>query len=162
VVALGWLYEADLSALQTAREHYSDFVGGVWSFFPLLGGLEIVGAALLLLLVGLFLRGQRVLAGGILAVFVLTGVLELAIKFYLPQVPVPQGTPQAEDYAPPVAVDHTYPYPSGHVIRSVIVFGALLLLSRNRFLRAGPLAVLGVSPRAGPTSGCTGARTRTL
>ena len=34
-------------------------------------------------------------------------------------------------------------YPSGHAIRSVIVFGALLLLSRNRFLRAGLLVVLG-------------------
>jgi hypothetical protein len=79
------------------------------SFFPLLGGLEIMGAALLVLLVGRFLRGHRVLAGRILAVFVLTGVLELAMKFYLPQVPVPQGAPQAEGYAPLVTVDHTYP-----------------------------------------------------
>jgi len=110
---------------------------------PLLGGLEIIGAALLVLLVGLFLYGHRVLAGRIPAAFVLTSVLELAMKFYLPQVPVPQGAPQVEGYAPLVVVDHTYRYPSGHVIRSVIVFGALLLLSRNRFLRAGLLVVLG-------------------
>jgi hypothetical protein len=66
-------------------------VGGVSSLFPLPGGLEIMGAALLVLLVGLFLRGHRVLAGRILAVFVLTGFLEAAMKFYLPQVPVLQG-----------------------------------------------------------------------
>ena len=97
----------------------------------------------MVLLVGLFLHGHRVLAGRIPAAFVLTSVLELAMKFYLPQVPVPQGAPQVEGYAPLVVVDHTYRYPSGHVIRSVIVFGALLLLSRNRFLRAGLLVVLG-------------------
>ena len=49
---------------------------------------------------------------------------------------------RAEDYAPLVAMELPYPYPSGHVLRSVIILGALCLLSRNWFLRASSLAVL--------------------
>jgi undecaprenyl-diphosphatase len=110
--------------------------------FSLLGGVEVMGLALLVLLAGLFLRGRRTLAGRILAVFVAASILELAIKSYLPQIPIPEGGGGTEDYAPLVTVGSPYPYPSGHVLRGVIVFGTLYLLSGNRFLRAGFLLVL--------------------
>ncbi len=141
-VALGWLYEADLWALWTVQDHHSGFLDGALGVLTLLGGVEITGAALLVLLVGLFVRGRRVLAGRILAVFVATGLLELAMKLFLPQDPIQEETVRAEDYAPLVAVELPYPYPSGHALRSVIIFGALCLLSGNWFLRAGFLVVL--------------------
>ena len=142
VVTLGWLYEADLWALRIAQEHHSGFLDGVLGLFPLLGGLEVSGAILSALLVGLFLRGRRALAGRILAVFVATGILELAMKMFLPQAQMQEETVRAEDYAPLLAMELPYPYPSGHALRSVIIFGALCLLSGNWFLRAGFLVVM--------------------
>jgi undecaprenyl-diphosphatase len=141
-VALGWLYGADLWALEATQRYSSGLLDSVLSAFSFLGGAEIAGVILLVLLAWLMWRGRWRLAGRILIAFVATGILELAIKFYLPQVPLPEGIARAEDYAPVVAVDSPYPYPSGHVLRTVIIFGALCLLSRNWFLRAGLLIVL--------------------
>src|SRR5215207_8444120 len=87
-VAFKWLYTTDLWVLRTAQEHHSGFLDGVLSVFPFLGSVEVMGTALLVLLMGLFLRDCRTLAGRILAVFVATALLELAMKFYLPQVPI--------------------------------------------------------------------------
>ncbi len=141
-VALGWLYEADLWTLRVVQDHHSGFLDGVLGVFTLLGSVEIVGAGLSVLLVGLFVRGHRALAGRILAVFVATGLLELAMKLFLPQAPIQEETVRAEDYAPLVAVELPYPYPSGHALRSIIVLGALCLLSGSWFLRASLLVVL--------------------
>ena len=57
--------------------------------FP--GGTEVTVTALVVLLTMLILRGRRGLARCLLAIFVATGLLELAMRLYLPQVPVPQG-----------------------------------------------------------------------
>jgi undecaprenyl-diphosphatase len=141
-VALGWLHEADLWVLRPAQEHHSGFLDGVLGLFPLIGGPEVSGVMLLALLTGLFVRDRRALMTPILLVLVTTGLLELAMKLFLPQVPIQKETVRAEDYAPLVAMELPYPYPSGHVLRSVIILGALCLLSRNWFLRASSLAVL--------------------
>jgi undecaprenyl-diphosphatase len=142
-VALGWLYGADLWASRTAQEHSSGFLDNVLSAFSFLGSVEIAITALLVLLAGLFLRGRRALAGRILVIFVATGILELVMKFYLPQAPIPsQKVESTGDYAPLVAFVSPHSYPSGHALRSVIVFGALCLLSGNRFVRTGFLVVL--------------------
>ena len=142
VVALGWLYQVDLWVLRAAQEHSSSFLDGALGVLSFPGGVEITGMALLVLLAGLFLQGRWALAGRILVVFVATGMLKLVVKLYLPQVPMPEDVGRTEDYAPLVARDYSYPYPSGHMLRSVIVFGALYLLSGTWFLRAGFLAVL--------------------
>lgn len=91
---------------------------------------------LLALLVRLILRGRQALAGRLLVAFVATGLVELVMKLYLPQAPVPEEAVRAADYAPLFAIDFPHPYPSGHVIRGVIVLGALCLLFKNRPLRA--------------------------
>lgn len=136
-VALGWLYEADLWVLRTVRENPSDSLLAALEIFSLSGGLEVAGAALLVLLAALFVRGRRVLAGWLLVVFVVTGILELVMKLYVPQAPIPQESVQTEDFAPFVAASLPYSYPSGHMVRGVILLGALYLLSGNRFFRAG-------------------------
>jgi len=52
-VALGWLYEADLWVLRTVRENPSDSLLAALEIFSLSGGLEVAGAALLVLLAAL-------------------------------------------------------------------------------------------------------------
>ena len=110
------------------------FADAAASVFSLLGSAEVAGLGLL---AGLFRRSRRALTGPLLATFVATGQVELAMKFYPPQAPVPEEAGRAEDYAPLLSIDLPYHYPSGRAIRSVIVLGALCLLSKNRFLRAG-------------------------
>jgi membrane-associated phospholipid phosphatase len=145
-VALGWLYGVDLWTLQTVQEHSWGFLDAVLNIFSLLGSVEAAELALLVMLMGLFLRGRQELAGRLLMIFVATGIMELVMKLYLPQVPVPEGEVRTEDFAPLVAVAHTYSYPSGHMLRSVILLGAFYLLSGSRFSRVGMmLALLGLA-----------------
>jgi hypothetical protein len=87
-VALGWLHEADLWVLRPAQEHHSGFLDGVLGLFPLIGSPEVSGVMLLALLTGLFVRDRRALMTPILLVLVTTGLLELAMKLFLPQVPI--------------------------------------------------------------------------
>jgi hypothetical protein len=55
---------------------------------------------MLVLCIGLFLTDQRSLAGRILAVFLATGLLEFAMKTWLPQVPVPEEAARSTDPSP--------------------------------------------------------------
>ena len=52
---------------------------------------------MLVLCIGLFLTDQRSLAGRILAVFLATGLLEFAMRTWLPQVPVPEEAARSTD-----------------------------------------------------------------
>lgn len=142
MVALGWTYGADLWMLRAVQDRSSVSLDMVLSAFSLPGGVEVAGLALLVLIAALYLRDRRALAGRLLAIFVATGILEFAMKLYLPQVQIPEEAARTQDFAPLATADYAYPYPSGHVLRSVILFGALYLLSGNWLLRIGFLAVL--------------------
>ena len=141
-VGLRWLYGVDLWALRTSQFAPSAFLDRVSVASSFFGGLEVITVALGALLAWLFFTRRRGLAARLLVVFVGTGILEILMKLYLPQVPLPEGSGRSPDYAPVVAVDYDYPYPSGHMLRGVILFGALYLLSGSRLLRAGILVVL--------------------
>jgi len=142
VVGMGWLYGADLRALRAVQSAPSVALDRVARASSLFGGLEVTAFVLAALLAWLFLTRRSGLAVRLLLAFVGTGILELLMKLYLPQVPLPEGSGRSLDYAPVVAVDYAYPYPSGHMLRGVVLFGALYLLSANRLLRAGILAAL--------------------
>lgn len=142
VVGLGWLYGVDLWALRTSQSAPSAFLDRASVASSFFGGVEVTTIALGALLLWLLFGGRRGLAVRLLVVFVTTGILELLMKVYLPQVPLPTGSGRSSDYAPVIAVEYPYPYPSGHVLRAVILFGALYLLSGNRLLRAGIVMVL--------------------
>lgn len=149
VVVLGLSNELDFVVRATSQEHSPGFFDAVLSFFSLLGSPAVAGAILLLLLAALFVGGHPALAGRLLAVFIATGLLELVMKLYLPQLALPPREVAHTEYFAYSAnitteeiIGTTYSYPSGHMLRGVIVLGALYWLSSRRLLRAGVLTAL--------------------
>jgi membrane-associated phospholipid phosphatase len=149
-VALGWMYKMDSEILRISQEHFfSASLDTILSFCSLLGTIQITGVILLVLLVALNLGGQKVLARRLLLAFVATGLLELMLKVYLPNVPPPQEGAHTHYFGAleqtsvtDIISRNTYSYPSGHVLRGVILIGTLYFLSRNRLQRAGMVLVL--------------------
>jgi undecaprenyl-diphosphatase len=138
----GLLHPLDVRLLRAAQGQTSEILDFAGLIFSVPGGLESSVVAMLALIAGLFLFGRRDLAGRILVAFVTTGLLEFAMKLWLPQVPVPGDVARSTDPSPIPEVHYAYPYPSGHMLRSVILFGAIFLLWPNRLLRVAILVVL--------------------
>lgn len=137
------LYGVDqwtLHASQTWTTNEFDRIGGV---FSILGTVELTLPALVALVVWLFLTNNRTLALRLSIAVFATSLVELAMKMWLPQLPMPEETSRAEDYSPIVDVPYAYPYPSGHMLRSVLLFGAIYLLWQNSVGRVLILLVLG-------------------
>jgi membrane-associated phospholipid phosphatase len=150
-VALGWLQKADAEVWVLCQKCSSLFVDVLLSCFSLLGSIEFAGTGLLVLLAMLFLQGHQALAGRFLAVFIAMSLLEFAIKCYLPHEQPPEGVVHTQYFVPSDnittadIVTNTYSYPSGHMLRGVIILGALYCLSGSKFQRAGVmLALLGL------------------
>ena len=137
-----WLYPIDAWALRAAQRRTSETLDAAGKAFSLPGDLEYAATALVVLSAVLFLGGRRVLAGRLLAAFVVTGLIEFAMKMLLPQVPMPEETIRSTDPSPIIEVAYPYPYPSGHMLRSVIVLGAVYALWPNRFARVAILVFL--------------------
>ncbi len=136
------LHPIDIRLLRAAQSRASEALDAAAAIFSVPGTLEYVGVAMLALSAGLFLTGRRTLAVRLLAVFLATGLLEFAMKLWLPQVPMPEEAARSTDPTPILEVYYPYPYPSGHMLRSVILLGALFVLWPNRLLRAAILVVL--------------------
>ena len=137
-----WLYPIDVWALHVAQRRTSEALDATGKAFSVPGDLEYAATALVVLSAVLFLGGRRVLAGRLLTAFVVTGLVEFAMKMLLPQVPMPEETARSTDPSPIFEVAYPYPYPSGHVLRSVILLGAVYALWPNRFARAAILLFL--------------------
>jgi membrane-associated phospholipid phosphatase len=137
-----WLCPVDMWALRVAQHRTSETLDAAGKAFSVPGDLEYAATALVVLSAVLFLGGRRVLAGRLLAAFVVTGLVEFAMKMSLPQVQMPEETARSTDPSPIFEVAYPYPYPSGHVLRSVILLGAVYALWPNRFARAAVVAFL--------------------
>jgi undecaprenyl-diphosphatase len=100
--------------------------------------------AAIALTAGLFIQGRRRLAARLLAAFVVTGVIEIVFKMVVPQAPVPDDALRGPD---PSLLDISTPsaYPSGHMLRAVLLFGAVYLLWPNLPMRLAIVAFLVVS-----------------
>lgn len=124
-----------LGLAQSATSGVMDAVGMVTS---LVGGVEFVAVAAIALAAGLLVQGQRRLASRLLVAFVVTGIIEVVVKTVVPQAPVPVDAMRGPD---PSLLDIStpYPYPSGHMLRAVLLLGAIYLLWPNRL---GRLAIL--------------------
>ena len=137
-----WLYPIDVWALRVAQHRTSEALDAAGMAFSVPGDLEYAATALVVLSAVLFFGGRRVLAWRLLAAFVVTGLVEFAMKMLLPQMPIPEETARSTDPSPIMEVAYPYPYPSGHVLRSVILLGAVYALWPNRFARAAVLVFL--------------------
>jgi undecaprenyl-diphosphatase len=131
----------DVKILGLAQRESSGVMDTVGLVTSLVGGVEFIAVAAIALAAGLFVEGRRRLASRLLVAFVVTGLIEVVFKMVVPQAPVPDEAPYGPD---PSLLDIStpYPYPSGHMLRAVLLLGALYLLWPNRPVRLAIVAFL--------------------
>lgn len=77
------------------------------------------------------MKGYNRLAVGLLIAFAGTGLLEILMKFAVPQAPISVETVRVTDRAPLIEFTTPFPYPSGHMLRSTLLLGAVFVLWKN-------------------------------
>ena len=142
VAGAGWLYGPDVFVMRAVQSRPSGLLDAVGGSLSAAGSWELSGILLLALLAGLYANGRGRLAGRLLLAFLATGLVEYLLKQLLPVPPIPPGFGRAEDFVPLATVEHSYPYPSGHALRSTILLGTVYLLSGCGLLRSGIALVL--------------------
>ena len=118
-----------------------DVVGMVTS---VVGGVEFVAVATLALVAGLLIAGRGRLAQRFVVALLVTGLIELAAKTVVPQTPVYEEAMRAPDPSL-LDVSTPYPFPSGHMLRTVLLLGAIYLLWPNGVARIALLIFLTAS-----------------
>jgi undecaprenyl-diphosphatase len=131
----------DVKILGLAQRESSGVMDTVGLVTSLVGGVEFIAVAAIALAAGLFVEGRRRLASRLLVAFVVTGLIEVVFKMVVPQTPVPGEALHGPD---PSLLDIStpYPYPSGHMLRAVLLLGAIYLLWPNRPVRLAIVAFL--------------------
>ena len=140
----GLFQPLDESILDLAQRETSRVLDAIGLITSVAGGVEFVAVAALALAAGLFVDGRRRLALRLLIAFVVTGLVEVVIKMVVPQAPVPEGAARGPDPSL-LDVSTPYPYPSGHILRSVLLLGAIYILWPNRLGRAAIVVFLAAS-----------------
>ena len=125
-------HDFDLWSLRATQEWNTAFFDRVGELFSTLGGIEFTAVALLVLLSVLFYLGRRMLAVRVLVAFLVTSAVEIAMKLWLPQAPLPETFSRSDGHEPLVTIGYSYPYPSGHMLRTTILLGIIFMLWKNR------------------------------
>lgn len=138
----GVLRPADAILIRAAQTHptrAADAVGGALSE---LGRARVAVVALAALAARLHLRGRGRLGRRLVVALFAATLVEIALKFALPQAPLPEEVVRVPD---PALFDlgAPYPYPSGHMLRAVILLGSVYALWPNRMARAVLVFFLG-------------------
>jgi undecaprenyl-diphosphatase len=144
VAGAGLFRPLDVTLLGLAQRGSSEVLDRVGLITSVLGGVEFIAVAAMALASGLFVQGQRRLATRLLAALVVTGLIEIIFKMVVPQTPVPEGLLRGPDPSL-LDINTPYPYPSGHMLRAVLLFGAIYLLWPNGPIRLAIMAFLIVS-----------------
>ena len=144
LVGAGLFRSLDVTVLGLAQRGHWQVVDKIGLIASLAGGVEFVAVAAAALAAGLYARGRRRLAARLLVAFLVTGLIEIVFKTVVPQAPVPVAALRGQD---PSLLDIStpYPYPSGHMLRAVLLFGAIYLLWPNGPIRLAIAAFLVVS-----------------
>jgi undecaprenyl-diphosphatase len=146
VAATGATYSADFGLVRAFQRGASESLDALGGFFSTIGGWELTSVFLVLLTGSMAWRGHWRLAAWIVGVFLATALLEYLLKSYLPVPPIPDSLGRTEGFAPTLEIEYGYPYPSGHVLRSTILLGALYLWSERRWVGVSSvLLLLGMS-----------------
>jgi undecaprenyl-diphosphatase len=140
----GLLRPLDVQILDLAQRTYSRVLNAIGMVTSVVGGVEFVAIATVALAAGLLLDGRDRLALRLVVAFLVTGLIELAAKTVVPQTPVPEDAMRAPDPSL-LDVSTPYPYPSGHMLRSVLLLGAIYLLWPSRPGRVALLIFLAAS-----------------
>ena len=138
---VGLLQDVDTRLLRLAQARSSTALDVIGSALSVPGRAELSAAALAALALWLRARGRMRLGGRLLVALVVTTVIELAVKFVVPQAPVPTEVVQVPDPSL-FDFDTPYPYPSGHMLRAVLLLGAVYALWPNRLARAAVVLAL--------------------
>ena len=126
LVASRVLAAFDLQATRLLQQWGTAWLDWMLFAFTLIGSVESTGAIVCGLGLWQWARGERRVAAGLWAAFIVMTLLEAACKLWLPQPHVPA----AYDRNPWGAIGFIhvrlpYAFPSGHTLRSVFLFGYL-------------------------------------
>jgi membrane-associated phospholipid phosphatase len=135
----GLLRPLDVLILDLARRPDSRVLDAVGTLTSVVGGVEFVAVATVALAASLFIERRGPIALRLVVAFLVTGLIELALKIIVPQTPVPGEAMRAPD---PSLLDVSTPYPSGHILRSVLLLGAIYLFWPNGPARVAVLIFL--------------------
>ena len=130
----GLLRDLDQRLLRISQARSSVGLDALGSALSVPGRAELSTAALAAFAVWLYARGRGRLGRRLLVALAATTVVEIAMKFVLPQTPIPGDVGRVPD---PSLVDFAtpYPYPSGHMLRAVLLLGTVYALWPNRVVR---------------------------
>ena len=137
----GLLRPLDVLILDLARRPDSRVLDAVGTLTSVVGGVEFVAVATVALAASLFIERRGPIALRLVVAFLVTGLIELALKIIVPQTPVPGEAMRAPDPSL-LDVSTPYPYPSGHILRSVLLLGAIYLFWPNGPARVAVLIFL--------------------
>ena len=140
--AAGWMHSFDLWVLHVIQVNITGIFDVAGALLSVLGSVEVTALAMLAVVLVLESRRRRHLSQRLALAFVVTGLVELAMKMALPQSPVEASAVHLSIPSFLVEVNTPFPYPSGHMIRSVLVLGAVFVLCRGKAVRVSLLAVL--------------------
>jgi undecaprenyl-diphosphatase len=140
----GLLSPLDVLILDVAQRTDSGVLDAIGLVTSVVGGVEFVAVATLALAAGLLVEGRGHLALRLVIAFLVTGLTELAAKTVVPQPPVPEPAMRTPDPSL-LDVSTPYPYPSGHMLRSVLLLGAIYVLWPNSPARIALLIFLAAS-----------------
>ena len=129
-----WLLGLDLLVLRAAQARPAACLDGIGALFSFFGSIEFTAGLLGLLVLWVFVRGDRRLAARLVVAFAAVALVEALMKLYLPVPPIPEDAVRIRDFGPLVDADYPHPYPSGHAIRTTFLLIALFLLWPNRFV----------------------------
>jgi membrane-associated phospholipid phosphatase len=130
-VQLGGFHSTDVRVLRYLQGRASTGQDIALALLTYLGGIEVTLAIALLLGLALF-KGLRLLAVGPAVVIVLASGVELAGKHLVHQVAPPLSALRWPGFLPHVSHQvGLYSFPSGHVMRSTILYGLILYLAER-------------------------------
>lgn len=121
-----WLRGADMLALRISQLPASSALDAFSGTVSLAGGVFLTTGLVIALVAALYLRGQRALAARLATAFVIVTLIEVALKLFLPVPPLPLE--YLRSFSEELVIRLPNPYPSGHMMRSVFLAGALALL----------------------------------